>query len=218
MESDKTLTEMAYKHIFDAIMSGRYRSGQSLSPDSIVAQLNISKTPVREALVELEAEGIISRNGRYYNVIFLDQKDILDLYELRAILESEAAALACERVDQNQIQELKEALRLIREAVSEENPEPIKLADLNGKYHALIAKASGNKYLAEYTSSIRLKLKIIRTTLFTSYDRRMEEVEEHEAILSAIERGDSELARARVRSHMFKVINYLKNNVLNKIY
>jgi Transcriptional regulators len=209
---------MAYKHIFDAIMSGRYRSGQSLSPDSIVAQLNISKTPVREALVELEAEGIISRNGRYYNVIFLDQKDILDLYELRAILESEAAALACERVDQNQIQELKEALRLIREAVSEENPEPIKLADLNGKYHALIAKASGNKYLAEYTSSIRLKLKIIRTTLFTSYDRRMEEVEEHEAILSAIERGDSELARARVRSHMFKVINYLKNNVLNKIY
>ncbi|MCL4438291.1 MAG: GntR family transcriptional regulator [Candidatus Thermoplasmatota archaeon] len=218
MESDKTLTEMAYKHIFDAIMSGRYRSGQSLSPDSIVAQLNISKTPVREALVELEAEGIISRNGRYYNVIFLDQKDILDLYELRAILESEAAALACERVDQNQIQELKEALRLIREAVSEENPEPIKLADLNGKYHALIAKASGNRYLAEYTSSIRLKLKIIRTTLFTSYDRRMEEVEEHEAILSAIERGDSELARARVRSHMFKVINYLKNNVLNKIY
>ena len=218
MESDRTLTEMAYKHIFDAIMSGRYRSGQSLSPDSIVAQLNISKTPVREALVELEAEGIISRNGRYYNVIFLDQKDILDLYELRAILESEAAALACERVDQNQIQELKEALRLIREAVSEENPEPIKLADLNGKYHALIAKASGNRYLAEYTSSIRLKLKIIRTTLFTSYDRRMEEVEEHEAILSAIERGDSELARARVRSHMFKVINYLKNNVLNKIY
>ena len=218
MESDKTLTEIAYKHIFDAILSGKYRSGQSLSPDNIVAQLNISKTPVREALVELEAEGIISRNGRYYNVIFLDQKDILDLYELRAILESEAAALACERVDQNQLEELREALHLIKQAVSEKDPEPIKLADLNGKFHALIARASGNRYLAEYTSSIRLKLKIIRTTLFTSYDRRMEEVEEHEAILSAIERGDSELARARVRSHMFKVITYLKNNVLNKIY
>lgn len=218
MDSDKTLTEMAYKHIFDSIMNGRYRSGQSLSPDGIVAELKISKTPVREALVQLETEGLISRNGRYYNVIFLDQKEILDLYELRAILESEAAALACERITPEQLADLKVILQRIKAAVAEPNPEPIKLADQNGKFHAMIAAASGNSYILEYTSNIRLKLKIIRTTLFTSFDRRQDEIEEHEAILTAIERGDSELARARVRSHMFKVVNYLKNNVLNKIY
>ena len=67
-----SLTETAYKFIFEGILNGRFRAGQSISPDSIAESLKISKTPIREALVQLEVEGLIFRNGRYYNVIFLD--------------------------------------------------------------------------------------------------------------------------------------------------
>ena len=82
-----SLTETAYKFIFEGILNGRFRAGQSISPDSIAQSLKISKTPIREALVQLEVEGLIFRNGRYYNVIFLDEREVLELYEIRAIME-----------------------------------------------------------------------------------------------------------------------------------
>ncbi|MEM0159039.1 MAG: GntR family transcriptional regulator [Thermoplasmataceae archaeon] len=213
-----SLTETAYKYIFETIMNGGYRAGQSISPDNLVRRLNMSKTPVREALLQLEAEGLISRNGRFYNVIFLSEKEVLDLYEVRTILEAEAAALACDRITPDEIASLWNVLEMIKIAANETNPDPIKLADLNGKFHSMIAAACKNPYIVEYTSNIRLKLKVVRTSLFTSYDRRQDEVAEHEAILKAIERHDPDLAKGRVKSHMQKLTNYLKMNVFGKIY
>ena len=78
-----SLTETAYKFIFEGILNGRFRAGQSISPDSIAESLKISKTPIREALVQLEVEGLIFRNGRYYNVIFLDEREVLELFSFR---------------------------------------------------------------------------------------------------------------------------------------
>ena len=174
-----SLTETAYKFIFEGILNGRFRAGQSISPDSIAESLKISKTPIREALVQLEVEGLIFRNGRYYNVIFLDEREVLELYEIRAILESEAAYLATLKMNPEYLQELKNTLQKLKELNEVPEPEPVKLADLNGKFHSLIALASGNKYISEYTAQVRLKLKVIRTALFSSSDRRASEIKEH---------------------------------------
>lgn len=213
-----SLTETAYKYIFDGILNGRYRAGQSLSPDNIVKALNMSKTPVREALVQLEVEGLVFRNGRYYNVIFLDQNEVLELYEIRGILESEATYLAATRGTKEFVNDLRETLSMIKKLNEMDDPEPMKLANLNGKFHSIIAAASGNRYIAEYTSAIRLKLKVIRTALFSSSDRRLSEIEEHESVLKAILDGKPEDARDRMKGHVAEVIEYLKDNVLNRIY
>jgi DNA-binding GntR family transcriptional regulator len=213
-----TLTETAYKYIFDGILNGRYRAGQSISPDNIVKSLNMSKTPVREALVQLEVEGLVFRNGRFYNVIFLDENEVLELYEIRGILESEATYLATKKLKPEILEELKTTLELIKRLNQDKEPEPIKLADLNGKFHSIIAKGSGNRYISEYTAQVRLKLKVIRTALFSSSDRRLSEIREHEDVLRAMESGNAEEARDRMKSHVGEVIEYLKNNVLNRIY
>ena len=213
-----TLTETAYKYIFDGILNGRYRAGQSISPDNIVKSLNMSKTPVREALVQLEVEGLVFRNGRFYNVIFLDENEVLELYEIRGILESEATYLATKKLKPEILEELKTTLELIKRLNQDKEPEPIKLADLNGKFHSIIAKGSGNRYISEYTAQVRLKLKVIRTALFSSSDRRHSEIKEHEDVLRAMESGNAEEARDRMKSHVGEVIEYLKNNVLNRIY
>ncbi len=213
-----TLTETAYKYIFDGILNGRYRAGQSISPDNIVKSLNMSKTPVREALVQLEVEGLVFRNGRFYNVIFLDENEVLELYEIRGILESEATYLATKKLKPEILEELKTTLELIKRLNQDKEPEPIKLADLNGKFHSIIAKGSGNRYISEYTAQVRLKLKVIRTALFSSSDRRLSEIKEHEDVLRAMESGNAEEARDRMKSHVGEVIEYLKNNVLNRIY
>ena len=217
-EQNGSLTETAYKYVFEAIMNGSYRAGQSLSPDVLVKKLNMSKTPIREALLQLETEGLISRNGRFYNVIFLSEKEILDLYEMRSILEAESASLACERITEQELADLWSVLEIIKTMGLDDNPDPIKLADMNGKFHSMVSAASKNAFLVQYASDIRLKLKVVRTTLITGFDRRKEEIGEHEAILGAIERHDPDLARGRVKSHMQKVITHLKTSVFGKIY
>ena len=213
-----SVTDSAYKFIFDGILNGRFRAGQSISPDSIVQSLNISKTPIREALVQLEVEGLIFRNGRYYNVIFLDEREVVELYEIRAILESEAAYLATIKRTPQFIQELKETLEKLKELNLNREPEPVKLADLNGQFHSIIALASGNRYISEYTAQVRLKLKVIRTALFSSSDRRVSEIKEHEEVLRAMEEGNPALARDMMKAHAVEVIEYLKTSVLNRIY
>lgn len=212
------LTGTAYKYIFDGILNGRFRAGQSISPDSIVQSLNMSKTPIREALVQLEVEGLIFRNGRYYNVIFLDEHEVVELYEMRAILESEAAYLATIRRTPQLIKDLKSTLEMLKKLNEIEDPEPVKLADLNGKFHSIIALGSGNRYISDYTAQVRLKLKVIRTALFSSSDRRISEIKEHEDVLRAMEAGNPDEARDRMKSHAEEVIEYLKTNVLNRIY
>ena len=213
-----TLTETAYKYIFDGIMNGKYRAGQSISPDLLAKSLNMSKTPIREALLQLETEGLIFRNGRFYNVVYLDEEEIVELYEVRAILEAEAAAMAAARLTDSIREDLKETLKLIRKVSSQENPDPLVLADLNGKIHGMIAAASGNRYIGEYTRNIRLKLKVVRTTLFSSFDRREVEIEEHEKVINAVLSGDQNLARRSMWQHEMEVLEYLRNSVLNKIY
>lgn len=213
-----TLTETAYNYIFDGILNGRYRAGQSISPDNIVKALNMSKTPVREALVQLEVEGLVFRNGRYYNVIFLDENEVLELYEIRGILESEATYLATKKLTPEVLSDLKNTLEMIKRLNQSKDPEPVKLANLNGKFHSIIAAGSGNRYISDYTSAIRLKLKVIRTALFSSSDRRLSEIKEHEDVLRAMESGNAEEARDRMKKHVGEVIDYLRTNVLNRIY
>ena len=213
-----TLTETAYKYMFDGILDGKYRAGQSISPDNIVKSLNMSKTPVREALVQLEVEGLVARNGRFYNIIFLDENEVMELYEIRGILESEATYLATKKLTPEVLSELKTTLEMFKRVNQDSDPDPMRLADLNGKFHSIIAKASGNRYIVEYTIQIRLKLKVIRTALFSSNERRLSEIREHEDVIKAMESGNAVAARDRMKSHVTEVIEYLKANVLNRIY
>ncbi len=213
-----SLTGTAYRYVFDGIMNGRYRAGQSISPDTLASNLNMSKTPIREALLQLETEGLVVRNGRFYNIIYLDETEVIELYEVRAILEAEASAMAAARMTDDIRKDLKETLRIIRKMSATENPDPIVLADLNGKLHSMIAAASGNRYIVEYTSNIRLKLKVVRTTLFSSFDRREVELKEHEKVVEAVLSGDQAMARRSMWEHEMEVLEYLKASVLNKIY
>lgn len=218
MREKEKLTELAYKHIFNGLLSGKYRAGQNLDIDGLSEGLNMSKTPIREALVELEGEGLIYRSGRFYYVISLSQNEIEDMYEVRKVLEAEAAALAATRASPEIIQDLTEVIEKIAAMSKEERPDPIALADLNGKFHSLISLGSGNKFISKIISDIRLRLKIVRVTLFASYNRRMEEVNEHTRVFEAIKKRDPELARREMIDHQNNVISFLKREILPNFY
>lgn len=218
MESKQKLTELAYKHIFDGLLYGKYRPGISLNIDVIADNLKMSKTPIREALLELEGEGLIIRNGRYYHVFSPSKKEILDLYEVRRILEGEAAAMAALSPSSELITSLKEVILRIETLSKEGDPDPITFADLSGKFHSLICQGSGNELLLKITTDMRLRLKIVRVTSFTSFNRRIDDLIEHKAVLKAIIEKNSMLARELMVDHQNKVIEYVKRELIMQFY
>jgi DNA-binding GntR family transcriptional regulator len=218
MESRKKLTELAYKHLFDGIIQGKFRPGLFLNIDNLAEKLSISKTPIREALLELEGEGLITRNGRSYYVFNLSRKEIMDLYEVRKILEAEAAFLCARNPSIDLVNYLKETISKLEALLKEKNPDPIGFTDLSGKFHAIICQGSGNDLLFKIVSDIRLKLKIVRVTSFTSYSRRIDDLEEHKTVMRAIIDKNPQLAKELMIDHQNKVIEYVKRELIMQFY
>ncbi|WP_069806989.1 GntR family transcriptional regulator [Vulcanisaeta thermophila] len=212
------LSERVYRELLNGIVSGRFRLGEVLKEDALAELFNVSRTPIREALARLERDGLVIKSGKSYVIVPLSRDDVLQLYEVRKPLELLSAELAARRISDELVAELRDAVARMRDEASKPDPDPVLLAELNGKIHNIIARASGNKYLVEYLSEIRLKLMVVRVTLFTTYGRRVEEAVEHAAIADAVIQRKPELARERMEEHMDHVIDYVKSKVLPLLF
>ncbi len=210
-----SLSEKVYKELLSNIVAGKFRlGGESLREDTLASMLNVSRTPVREALARLERDGLVVKKGKSYTIIPLTRDDVLQLYEVRKPLEALAAELAARRITDDQARELQNLANRMKEEAAKQDPDPVLLADLNGKIHNSIANIGGNKYLAEFLNEIRLKLMIVRVTLFTTYGRRIEEVMEHSAIIDAVVSRDAKLARDKMEIHMSNVVKDVESKIL----
>ena len=211
------LSLKAYDMIMNMIMTGQLRMGQSITEDMLKNQLGMSKTPIREAIISLENDGIISKVGRFYNIVYLTKEQINEIYEIKVELEALAAYFATIRMNAA----MKRTLKQINDKIakmSTEDADPIALANLSGKLHALIAKGSGNSYIEKEINMFRLRLRIVRITIFTSAGRRTEEKEEHEEITQAILSNDPKKAAEVMRKHQMDVWEYVKNEIVPKLY
>ena len=211
------LSLKAYNMIMNMIMNGQLRMGQSITEDMLKNQLGMSKTPIREAIISLENDGIISKVGRFYNVVYLAKEQIDEIYEFKAELEALAAYYSTIRMTPA----MKRNLKLISQKISRmstDDADPIALANLSGKLHALIAKGSGNSYIEKNITNLRLHLRIVRITIFTSAGRRAEEKADHEEITEAILGNDPHKAADIMRKHQMDVWQYVKNEIVPKLY
>lgn len=211
---EKLLVDKVYEDLLNAIIQGKFKPGQILREDKIASMIGASRTPVREALARLEREGFIVKERRSYVVTPITKEDVIQLYEARIPLEAMAAKLAALRITDEQLNKLGSIIDAIKIEVMQPNPNPVKLADLNGEFHELIAEASANKVIVSLLKQIRLKLKIVRVNIFTSYSRRLEEVKEHGDVYDAIKARDADAAFIRMLTHEQNVLEYVKNNVL----
>ncbi len=211
------LSLKAYDMIMNMIMTGQLRMGQSITEDMLKNQLGMSKTPIREAIISLENDGIISKMGRFYNIVYLTKDQINEIYEFKAELEALAAYYATLRMSASMKRNLKQINDKISK-MSTDDADPIALANLSGKLHALIAKGSGNSYIEKEINMLRLRLRIVRITIFTSAGRRTEEKDEHEEITQAILGNDPRKAAEAMRKHQMDVWEYVKTEIVPKLY
>ena len=191
-----------------ALFSGEYKSGDELSLTEIAERLGVSRTPVREAFQTLEAEGLIElRMNKGAIVKPIDQKYITDHYEVRILLESEAARRAAERGMPDAADYLKklDALQGHMNSVSAEEYEELNLA-----IHSAIWTAADNERLYKLLSSLWNGPSVGFTE--PKLDHYKKSTEEHRAILKAIEARDAKTAHDMMTVHLERSLdNILKN-------
>lgn len=200
-----SLADQIHDHLERAILEGRLAFGQRLVEGQLAKAFGTSRSPIREALRRLEAEGLVQIDARRSaSVVTLSQEDIIGTFEIREVLEGMAARFAAQRATSEDLAEMETYLRQRLEEVS--RPETASRIDKQGKdFHDLLAKASHHKQL---TQALQVFVKVFRLLKHRSAaieGRPQEALAEHRAIFEAVRNRDAERAEALARQHVAKV-------------
>lgn len=202
-----SLRGRVYNKIREDILSGSYKENDELKENTIATELGVSRTPVREALRQLELEGLVTmipNKGAY--VTGITEKDIHDIYMIRSYLEGLCAKWACEHITEAQIEALDEILYLSDFHARRSHHE--QMVELDNKFHELIYKASGSKILDHVLSDFHHYVERIRKITLSMPSRASKASQEHAAILDAIRKRDGDRAEALANEH---IMNTIKN-------
>ena len=197
-----TMKQQAYELIKDAILYRRLQIGITYSQDALCSELNISRTPVREALLELQQEGYIAfMRGKGIQVIPVTRKRAQDIVEARYYLELSGARLAAQRRTAAQIEALEQ---LLLEQESRCHDRAVRASyQLDRKFHHEIFLASGNTWMQEGIEKLRDHfLRIETQSAFDSPEQAEHVILEHSGILTAICAGNEKRAEEAMRYHL----------------
>jgi DNA-binding GntR family transcriptional regulator len=194
-----TLGGRIYRLLEDAIVRGELAPGQRLDEQSLADHFGVSRIPLREALSGLEVAGWIEKNGGRQGVRVreLTEGDLVDLSEVRGVLEGECAALAAARRDDRELKALRAIIKKSRTAFS--RGDRTRFVELNTEFHMLVAKCSRNEVFEEILSMLDKRVR--RVLWIVQPDVLDASIDEHESLVDAMERGDTRSARNIARRH-----------------
>lgn len=192
--------EHAYRDLRTRIMSASLAPGAPVNEQEIAADLGVSRTPVREAIRKLEQEGLVTRHpNRGVVVTQLSLREVLEIWELREIIEPAACRAAASRVEPARLDALEAAMRgLLRRPPSAEAYEVYHRTDL--ELHGVILDGCGNAALRQVVESLVGRIRQVR--MVTSPARFHPSLEEHLSIIDALRRRDAEGAAEAMRRHL----------------
>ncbi len=200
-----SLRGMVFSKIREDILSGKYVKNEELKEISIGQELGVSRTPVREALRQLELEGlvkIIPNKGAY--VAGISNKDIHDIYVIRSYLEGLCARWACENITPEQIDEIEETIYLAEFHAKKQHFDQI--VELDTKFHELLYAASGSKILGHLLRDYHQYVHSVRKVTLAEPERAGKANAEHSAILEAIRNHDADKAENLAHEHIIQTI------------
>lgn len=209
---EHSLGGRVFQQIREGILSGRYEEHEELREVTIGKELGVSRTPVREALRQLELEGlvtIIPNKGAY--VTGISQKDVWDIYAIRSMLEGLCARWAAEHITEEQINELEETILLSEFHLKKESGiNSDQVAALDGRFHAVLYEASGSKILSHVLTDFHKYVQNARKISVVSEERARKSIREHRQILRAIRERDADMAEQLANEHIMHVMQNLK--------
>jgi DNA-binding GntR family transcriptional regulator len=183
------------------IVTGHFKPGERLNEQSLASRFGVSRTPIREALMQLASAGMVElqpRRGAF--VASLGFKDIIERFETMAALEGMCGTLAARRITDEQRNRLVEAHEAC--AAEAKNGASDSYYYANERFHQIIYEACHNTYLAEQARQLHTRLKPYRRLQLRARHRVSNSLAEHQKIVEAILAGDSAKAEQRLREHI----------------
>ncbi|MFT4638257.1 MAG: DNA-binding GntR family transcriptional regulator [Verrucomicrobiales bacterium] len=194
----KNRTTAAISELLGCVFRGEFKVGDRLTETFLSEKLGISRTPVREALLELKGLGLVDvrRNrGAVFNG-FTAVK-LSEIYEVRRLLEVEATRHSTRRIDRQLLHDLLRDTRLLHDANADDDD-----WELDRRIHAAIALSCGNQTLAHEIQRFSMLVQAIRVTVGARVHVQQETTEQHLELLAAMTNGDPNAAGDAMRSHL----------------
>ncbi len=215
-QHSSSLHSRVYNQIRNDILNGVYEPGESLVETKLSEELGVSRTPVREALRQLELEGLVqSVPNKGVTVRGISQQDIEDIYTIRMMIEGLAARWAAEKITPEEMEELKEAVELEEFYTAKCNYGS--LLQFDTRFHDIIFKASKSKPLMHTLSTFHSYVQKARKVSMSSPERAAAALEEHKAIMQAIIDRDADRAEKLMTEHVRNAsLNLLKHEYKNE--
>ncbi|MFJ6747847.1 MULTISPECIES: GntR family transcriptional regulator [unclassified Streptomyces] len=204
--------ERVYAHIKDAVLQRRYEGGMLLTEGELAEAVGVSRTPVREALLRLEVEGLIRLYPKKGALVLpVSAQEIADVVETRLLVEQHAAAKAVPATDAL-VAELTDLLATMQEQAASGDLAAVSVTDR--AFHAAIVRSAGNQILDRLYEQLRdRQLRMGVAVMHAHPDRIAKNITEHAEILDALRAGDADAATAAVHRHVSWVRNLAQGDV-----
>ncbi len=197
--------EAAYDALISAIREGRYAPGDRLREEEVGARLSLSRTPVREALRRLEADGIVEHRPRIGAVLRrFGHAETVELYEMRVVLEGTAADLAARHGTPAEF----DTLEALNEEIAASRHQPARAAEVNQRFHRTLCHAARNRFLPVSARALNHALLLLGPTTYGDDTRIDTVLDQHRDIIAALRARDGQAARVAAEAHLQTSLRY----------
>ncbi|PTW62583.1 GntR family transcriptional regulator [Breoghania corrubedonensis] len=200
LQPESSLAERAYEQLAQLILTKALPGGSSVVEGRLAKQLDISRTPMREAILRLAAEGLLVKQGsRSFAVRKVQPVEFFQALKLRELIEAEAVELAIGKVAAEDIEDLRAEIIRLGQRDAQETAH----WELDDRLHMLFPAALGNAVMIRVLTNLRISTRLFE--LSSAAGRVSADATEHLAILEAFEKGDARRARAAMVTHLRNV-------------
>lgn len=216
IEGYELLNQKVYRVLKEAIIKGFLEPGTKLLENKIAEEMHVSRTPVREAMQKLVAEGFVKTTPNQTMVVTeVSPEDVKEVLQIRGVLEGLAASIAAKKINRQEIDELENVVAQMSLQVSRENLSSY--CKVDDEFHDLILNICGNKWIIQIRDNLGSFIYRFRIKSLSVPGRLKYSLEEHQAIMKSLREHDSAEADRLSQVHMENtVINILKNVVKEK--
>lgn len=197
--NSQSRSEGAYEILIAEIQQGRLKPGTRIREVELAERFGISRTPIRDAILKLESDGLLVHEPRKGAVIkTLGHREVVELYEMREVLEGTAALHAAQHASDVEIAELEELNILMRDAAAD----PQRVSDINRQFHSVLYYCAHNRYLIDALKNLSNSIALLGGTTLQAEARTLSAYAEHSKIVDKIKLRDGQAAQEAAREHI----------------
>lgn len=204
------LRDVVFNTLREAILKGELKPGERLMELQLAAKLGVSRTPIREAIRMLEQEGLavtIPRRGA--EVAKMTEKDMEDVLQIREALDILAVQLACDKINEDELEELERSVLVFTKAAGTANVRAVAMADV--EFHDIIYNATENQKLVNMLNNLREQIYRYRVEYLKNEENYPMLIEEHRQILMGLRQRDKEYVTQMMKKHVDNQATAVKN-------